>query len=107
MSKPLFWITSAVFGVVAILMTSLGLMAFALFAVLAVVLVARGDRLVGASGLLTGFGAVWTFLMARSAGTTDNAAFWIAVGVVPLLFGCAMLVFIAAQSARSHPTSGT
>ena len=47
------------------------------------------------SGLLTGFGALWTFLVARqlaSGATTDNAAFWLAVGILPLVLGCALIV---------------
>jgi hypothetical protein len=95
MNRLLLWITTAVLGAVATLMTSFGLTAALVFLLLAVPLILRGDRVVALSGLLTGFGAFWTFLVARqlaSGATTDNAAFWLAVGVVPLALGCALIV---------------
>lgn len=104
MNRLLLWITTAVLGAVATLMTSFGLVAALLFLVLATPLVLRG-RVVALSGLLTGFGAFWSFLMARqfaSGGTTDNADFWIAVGVVPLLLGCALLVLLAGRTIRAR-----
>lgn len=104
MNRLLLWITTAVLGAVATLMTSFGLVAALLFLVLAAPLVLRG-RVVALSGLLTGFGAFWSFLMARqfaSGGTTDNADFWIAVGVVPLLIGCALLVLLAGRTIRAR-----
>lgn len=99
---PLLWITTAVLGAAATLLTSFGgLLASLLFLVLASPLVVRGDHVVALSGLLTGFGGFWLFLMARqsaSGGTLDSAEFWTAVGVVPFIIGCALLVLVAARA---------
>jgi hypothetical protein len=108
MNRPLQWITMAVFGAVATLMTSLGLLAALLFLVLAVPLVVRGAHLVALSGLLTGFGGFWTFLMARQAssgGTLDNSTFWLAVGIVPLATGLALLVLVGWQEVSRRPVA--
>lgn len=108
MNRPLLWITMAVVGVTAVLMTSFGLIGFLATLVLAIVLVLRGDRLVALSGLLTGFGLFWSVLMAGqvgSDGATDNFSFWIAVGIVPLVLGCALMVPIVARTMRSRPVS--
>lgn len=105
MNRPLLWVTTAVLGAAATLMTSFSLVAAILFLLLAVPLVLRGDRVVALSGLLTGFGGFWSFIMARQAasgGTTDNADFWIALGVVPLVLGCALIVLIATRTQRSR-----
>ena len=101
MSRWLLWITTAVLGAAATLMTSFGLLAAILFMLLAIPLIIRGDRLVALSGVLTGFGGFWLFLMARqsaSGGTLDNATLWIAVGVVPLAIGLMLLVGIVARA---------
>ena len=37
-----------------------------------------------------------------SGGTTDDADLWIAVGVVPLVLGCALIALIAARAIRSQ-----
>lgn len=108
MTRPLLWITTAVFGVAATLMTSFGLLAALLVLLLMIPLILRGDPVGALSGLLTGFGAFWSFLMARqfaSGGTTDNADFWIAVGIVPLVLGCALIVPIAVRTIRSRTTA--
>ncbi len=109
MNRLLLWITAAVMGVVATLMTSFGLLAAPLVLLLAIPLIIRGDHLVALSGLLTGFGAFWSFLVARqfaSGGTTDNADFWVAVGLVPLVLGCALVGLVAARSIRTRTTAG-
>jgi hypothetical protein len=106
MDPRLLWITMALLGVVGTLMTSFGLIAALLLLLLAMPLVVRGDHVVALSGLLTGFGGFWSFLMARQAasgGVTDNEGFWVAVGVVPLLLGCALTVLSAARSGRHPP----
>jgi hypothetical protein len=109
MNRPLLWVTSAFLGVIAILMMSFGLIAFLLTLLLAVLLVLRSrDRVVALSGLLTGFGAVWSFLMAGqvgSDGATDNFSLWVAVGIVPLVLGCALIVPIVARTIRSRPVA--
>lgn len=79
MNMLLLWITTAVLGVTAVLMTSLGLIAFVVTLLLAVALVLRADhRVVALSGRFTGFGAFWSVLMAGqfgSEGATDNVGF--------------------------------
>ena len=109
MDRRLLWITTAALGAAATLMTSFGLIAALVFLLLVVPLVLRGDRVVALSGLLTGFGALWSLLMARqldSGGTTDNAAFWVVVGVVPLVIGCALVVLIATRPTRPQAAAG-
>jgi len=109
MNRLLLWITTAVLGAAATLMTSFGLLAALLFLLLALPLIVRGDHAVALSGLLTGFGAFWSFLMARqfaSGGTLDNAQFWTAVGVVPLVIGCALLAFVAVRELRRSNAAG-
>jgi hypothetical protein len=97
MNRGLLWITTAVLGVASTLMSSLGgLIGMLLFLSLSIPLVIRGDHAVALSGVLTGFGGFWLFLLARqfsSGATLDNSTFWIAVGVVPLTIGLALLVF--------------
>ncbi len=103
MNRFLLWITTAVLGVAATFMTSFGLLAALLFLLLTAPLIARGDHAVALSGLLTGFGASWSLLMARqfdSGGTLDNAWFWTAVGGVPLVVGCALLALVARRALR-------
>jgi hypothetical protein len=105
MNRPLLWITMAVLGAAATVMTSWGLIAAGLFLVLTLPLILRADRVVALSGLLSGFGGFWTLLIGRqfaSGATTDDAAFWIAVGIVPLVAGCALLALVAGRSLRSR-----
>jgi hypothetical protein len=104
-NRLLLWVTTAVLGAASTLMTSFGLLAAILFLLLAVPLILRGDHVVALSGLLAGFGAFWSFLMARQAasgGTTDNADTWIALGLVPLVVGCALMVLIVTRTLRSR-----
>ena len=107
MNPLLLWVTTAVLGGAAVLITSIGgLLGSVLFLLLATPLVVRGNHAVALSGLLMGFGGMWTFAMARQAatgGTLDNAGFWTAVGVVPLAVGTASLV-VAVIGAR-RPTN--
>jgi hypothetical protein len=75
---------------------------------LAVPLIVRGAHLVALSGLLTGFGGFWTFLMARqfaSGGTLDNSTSWLAVGIVPLATGLALLLFVAWRELSRRPVA--
>jgi hypothetical protein len=108
MHRPLRWITTAVLGAAAAVMTSFGLLAALLFLVLAIPLVVRGAHLVALSGLLTGFGGFWTFLMARessSGGTLDNSTSCLAVGIVPLATGLALLVLVGWRERSGRPVA--
>jgi hypothetical protein len=108
MNTKLLWVTAAVLGAVATLLTGFGLWPAVLFLLLAVVLVHRSRHVVALSGLLVGFGALWLFLMSRqltSGGTTGNDPLWIAVGVVPLVLGSAVVALAGAHSIRSRPAT--
>jgi hypothetical protein len=109
MNRSLLWITAAVLGAAATLLTSFGLLAVGISLLLAVPLIVRGDHLVALSGLLVGFGALWSFFMARqfaTGGTLDNAQFWTAVGVVPLGIGCVALALVVVRESRHSITAG-
>lgn len=98
MKRLLLWLTTAALGAAATLMTSFGLVVVVLFLSLAVPLIVRGDRATAASGLLTGFGGFWSILLSRQAasgGTLQDAQYWTAVGIVPLVVGCTVLLVIA------------
>jgi hypothetical protein len=104
LNRYLLWITTAVLGAAATLVTSIGgLFGTILFLLLALPLVVRGDTAVALSGLLVGFGALWLILMARqfaSGGRLDNAQFWTEVGVVPLVIGSALLAIALVAALR-------
>lgn len=102
MNRWSLWITTFVLGAAALLIVVVFFLPAALLAlVLAVALVVRGAHLVALSGLLTGFGALWTFLLVlqfASGSTLDNSTFWLSVGFVPLAVGLILLVFVAWRS---------
>ncbi len=110
MNRLTLWVTAAFSGGIVVLMTSLGLIASLSILLLAVLLALRSrDRAVAVSGVLTGFGAIWSFLMvgqAGSAGATDNFGFWAAVGIVPLVVGCALVVPTVVRTLRSRQVAG-
>lgn len=89
------WIATFVLGGAGALLTGvLGVFFGGLFAVLTLALAIRGDRWAVLSGLLTGFGATWLFLLARasaSGGQLDDTGPWIVLGVVPLVLGLVLL----------------
>jgi hypothetical protein len=101
----LLWLTSAVFGMaVALLTGSFGLGAALIALVLAMPLVLRGDRLMALSGLLIGFGGLWSLLLASqiaSGGRTSDPERWILVGAATLGFGFVLLVLRLARTLRS------
>ena len=104
--KIRLWLAAAALGAALTLMTSFGLVVALLFLILLVPLLVRGG-LAALSGLLTGFGSFWSILVARqlaSGGTTDNVAFWMAVGVVPLVIGATLLLPIVARTYRGERT---
>ncbi len=91
--RRLLWVISAAFGAVAIVFTSFSLLALVAWVLLLVPWVLRGGR-VALSGVLVGFGALWSFLMWRqltSPYPADNAVGWTIVGVLPLVLGLALL----------------
>lgn len=104
----LLWITTAILGAAAVLITSIGgLIGSVLFLLLAIPLVVRGNHALALSGLLMGFGGLWSLLMARqfaTGGTLDNVGFWTAVGIVPLVIGSALLL-VAVIGTRRRSTA--
>ena len=103
----LLWITTFVLGGVATVMTVFGPLAAFLTLVLAIPVIVRRPHLVALSGLLTGFGGVWTFLLVRiftSGGIQENGTLWLAVGLVPLTIGLGLLAF-AARHGRARGSS--
>jgi len=108
MSRLLLWITTSVLGAAAALIMGIGGLMGSLLLLLALPLVVRGDHAVALSGLLTGFGALWLFGMARqlaTGGMLDNAQFWTTIGVVPLVIGCVLLALVVAREMR-RPNAG-
>lgn len=110
MNRLLLWTTTTVLGAAAVLLTSIGgLLGSVLFLLLATPLIVRGDHAVALSGLLMGFGAIWSLLLARQSatgGTLDNAQCWTAVGVVPLVIGGALLAVAVAGVLRRWNAEG-
>jgi hypothetical protein len=73
MNRLLLWITTAVLGATATLITSIGgLLGSVLFLLLATPLIVRGDHPVALSGLRVGFGAPWSLRMARQFATCPS-----------------------------------
>jgi hypothetical protein len=103
MNPVLLWVTTVVLGLAASLLVGIGGVIGFAFIVLAAPLVLRGHRAVALSGLLTGFGGSWLFMVKRqfaSGGRLDNADFWLAVGIVPLVIGLALAVGIVMLRTR-------
>jgi hypothetical protein len=95
MNRLTLWVTAAFSGGIVVLMTSLGLIASLSILLLAVLLALRSrDRAVAVSGVLTGFGAIWSFLMVGQA------------GIVPLVVGCALVVPTVVRTLRSRQVAG-
>jgi hypothetical protein len=96
MTRYLRWIVAAGFGAVIVLAWDLlGFYGAFLMVLIGGILFIGGEYQVVLSGLLTGFGALWSFLVLRvllSDATQENGAFWLAVGVVPLVAGLALLL---------------
>jgi hypothetical protein len=103
MNPVLLWVTTVVLGLAASLLVGIGGVIGFAFIVLAAPLVLRGHRAVALSGLLTGFGGSWLFMMERqfaSGGRLDNADVWWAVGLVPFVIGVALIIGVVVLRAR-------
>ena len=88
------WLGGFGVGCTAMFLTVLGPLAMLLAVLIGSPLLLREPRVLAISGLLTGFGGLWTLLLVRlllSGASQDNAAFWLAVGVVPLAVGLGVL----------------
>jgi hypothetical protein len=92
MDRRLLWVPSALLGAVTIVFTSFALLGVIAWAFLLIPLVRRGG-LVALSGVLTGFGALWSFLILLkwTSSSLDTRAGWLVVGLVPLAIGLVLL----------------
>src|SRR5664280_181681 len=106
MSRQSLWLLGAALGIATVLASALMFLVAVIVALFIVPLARRPGGLAAVSGELTAFGALWFALIAQESaagGTLDNATFWAAVGVVPLLIGVALLIWVlAAPGQRSH-----
>lgn len=106
-NRGLLWFTTLVIGLATALLASQGIGALLLALVLAAPLIIWGDRMVAISGLLIGFGALWSAGMARqlAAGARlDEYAFWVALGTIPLVVGLGLLVIVLWRRRRGRRT---
>ena len=109
MDTGLLWITTFVLGGVAMVMMVFGSLAAFVIFLLAIPVIVRRPHLVAVSGLLTGFGGLWTYLFVRvvsSGGTQANPTFWLALGLVPLASGLALLAFVARRGHAQRSEGG-
>jgi hypothetical protein len=109
MTRQNLWLLGAALGIATVLASALMFFVAVAVALFIVPLARKPGGLAAVSGELTAFGALWLALIAResaSGGTLDNATFWAAVGVVPLLIGVALLIWVlAAPGQRSNHAS--
>ena len=109
MSRQNLWLLGAALGIVTVLSAALMFFAAVAVALFVVPLARMPGGSAAVSGELTAFGVLWLALIARestSGGTLDNATLWAAVGVVPLLIGVALLIWVlAAPDQQSNHTS--
>lgn len=105
MSPSLLWLTAAVLGMAAAMVSaSLGLGAAAIALVLGLPLILRGDRFAALSGILIGFGGLWLLLLSwqlTSGGALSEPGPWILVGAIPLAIGLIALAVRIARGLRS------
>ena len=107
MSRQNLWLLGAALGIATVLVSALMFLVAVAVALFIIPLALKPGGLAAVSGELTVFGALWLALMAQesaSGGTLDNATFWAAVGVVPLLVGVALLIWVLAAPGqrRNH-----
>ena len=103
MSRQNLWLLGAALGIAAVLASALMFLLAGVVALFIVPLARKPGGLAAVSGELTAFGALRLALMAResaSGGTLDNATFWAALGVVPLLIGVVLLIWVLAVPGR-------
>lgn len=109
MNRLLLWITTSVLGAAAALIMGIGGLLGSLLLLLALPLVVRGDHTVALSGLLTGFGALWSYGLTRqleTGGTLDDAQFWTALGLIPLVVGGILLALVVARELGRSTAGG-
>ena len=99
------WIIAFALGCGATLMLVFGTVGALLMLLLAIAVVGRSPRhLAALSGLLTGVGGLWSYLIVQiftTGGNQDNGMFWLVVGLVPLAVGLALLVFVVRRGHAS------
>jgi hypothetical protein len=92
------WIFAFVLGGAGTLLLVFGTLGALVGLVLAIAVIRRSPHhLAVLSGLLTGVGGLWSYLMIQiftTGGNQDNGTFWLVVGLVPLAVGLTLLVFV-------------
>jgi len=99
------WIVAFVLGCVGTVMLDFGTVGALLLLLLAITVVSRtSHHLAALSGILTGIGGLWTYLLVQifaTGGNQDNGTFWLAVGAVPLAVGLVLLAFVIRRGRAS------
>jgi hypothetical protein len=105
MNKATLFLPGLGFGAALVVFLGyLGPMIGGLFLLLLIPLVVRGGLPV-LSGVLVGFGGIWTGLTLTQfdrGGATSDDGLWLAVGLVPLVAGVGLLAFAVLRN-RSNP----
>lgn len=107
MNKPGLFAAGVGFGAAALVFVYLGLMFGALYLLLVIPFVVRGGLPV-LSGMLIGFGGIWTGLTLTQfdrGGVTSDGELWLAVGLAPLVAGVGIMVLALVRS-RPVPDGG-
>lgn len=105
MNRPMLFLPGLGFGaVLVVFLGSFGPMIGGFFLLLLIPFVVRGG-LPLLSGMLVGFGGIWTGLTLSQfdrGGVTGNGGLWLAIGLVPLIAGVGILLLALI---RNRPTA--
>ena len=99
------WVPGAGLGGLITLGSVFGMVGAILVGLLVIPLARRPRGAWGVAGTLTGFGAIWLFLIlgeSNSGGQLDNATFWAAVGAIPLAMGVVWTAALARYGPRER-----
>ena len=103
------WIIAFVLGGAATLLLVFGTLGALVGLALAIGVVGRSPHhLAALSGLLTGVGGLWSYLIVQvftTGGNQDNGTFWLVVGLVPLALGLTLLEFVVRRGRASGPST--
>ena len=101
------WVISVGLGAAALLFTTFGPGPLVVALAVGMYLAHRHGGVLGVSGVLTGAGVLWTLLitsaLASGAGL-DNAAGWVAMGLVPGVLGLVLLVDTMGKGESAGPS---
>lgn len=103
MTRPLLFVATVVLGAAtSLILGAFGPLFGGVFALAIAPFLARGGGL-AIAGSLVGFGSAWTALVALQlgrGGTSSNDTTWLAVGIVALVLGLALLGSVIASASR-------